>query len=151
VKNAIIFGAIGLALSMIYVLFSVLFCPSIASEGDFVDYGVSVLDNAKDHRMNKKEFAVAAIAKAMNKEDVALVSTIGEKRFARVADELSDDLGQKIVYNMLKKTSSILVLDAVRCSLNAGDSKNAEIYLNSSIRNSKDEKIIAICIYNNLY
>lgn len=50
---------------------------------------------------------------------------------------------QKIVYNMLKKTSSILVLDAVRCSLNAGDSKNAEIYLNSSIRNSKDEKIIA--------
>lgn len=50
---------------------------------------------------------------------------------------------EKIVYSMLKKTSSILVLDAVRCSLNEGDSKTALNYLNSSIRNSKDEKIQA--------
>lgn len=50
---------------------------------------------------------------------------------------------EKIVYSMLKKTSSILVLDAVRCSLNAGDSKTALNYLNSSVRNSKDEKIQA--------
>ena len=48
-----------------------------------------------------------------------------------------------IVYNLLKKTSSVLVLDAVRCSLNAGDSKTALSYLNSSIRNSKNEKISA--------
>lgn len=50
---------------------------------------------------------------------------------------------EKIAYNMLKKTSGILVLDAVRCSLNCGDSKTARSYLNSSVRNSKDEKIIA--------
>lgn len=50
---------------------------------------------------------------------------------------------EKIVYSMLKKTSGILVLDAVRSSLNAGDSKTALNYLNSSIRNSKDEKIQA--------
>lgn len=50
---------------------------------------------------------------------------------------------EKIVYSMLKKTSSILVLDAVRSSLNAGDSKNALSYLNSSVRNSKDERIQA--------
>lgn len=50
---------------------------------------------------------------------------------------------EKFVYSMLKKTSSILVLDAVRCSLNAGDSKTAMNYLNSSVRNSKDEKIQA--------
>lgn len=50
---------------------------------------------------------------------------------------------EKIVYSMLKKTSSILVLDAVRCSLNAGESKTAMNYLNSSVRNSKDEKIQA--------
>lgn len=48
-----------------------------------------------------------------------------------------------IVYNLLKKTTSVLVLDAVRCSLNAGDSKTALNYLNSSIRNSKNEKILA--------
>lgn len=50
---------------------------------------------------------------------------------------------EKIVYNILKKTSSILVLDAVRTSLNAGESETAKSYLNSSIRNSKDEKIQA--------
>lgn len=50
---------------------------------------------------------------------------------------------EKVVYNLLKKTSSVLVLDAVRCSLNAGESATALNYLNSSIRNSKDSKIIA--------
>lgn len=50
---------------------------------------------------------------------------------------------EKIVYSMLKKTSSILVLDAVRSSLNAGDSKTALNFLNSSVRNSKDERIQA--------
>ena len=49
----------------------------------------------------------------------------------------------KIVYNMLKKTPSILVLDAVRCCLNCGEAKTALSYLNSSIRNSKDSKIQA--------
>ncbi|MBQ0162142.1 MAG: SPOR domain-containing protein [Treponema sp.] len=50
---------------------------------------------------------------------------------------------EKIVYNLLKKTSSILVLDAVRTALNAGEGETAKSYLNSSIRNSKDEKIQA--------
>lgn len=50
---------------------------------------------------------------------------------------------EKIAFNTLKKTSSVLVLDAVRCSLNAGESATALNYLNSSIRNSKDEKISA--------
>lgn len=49
----------------------------------------------------------------------------------------------KIVYNMLKKTPSILVLDAVRCCLNCGEAKTALSYLNSNIRNSKDQKIQA--------
>lgn len=50
---------------------------------------------------------------------------------------------EKIVYNLLKKTSSILVLDAVRTALNAGEAETAKSYLNSSIRNSKDEKVQA--------
>lgn len=50
---------------------------------------------------------------------------------------------EKIAYSMLKKTSSVLVLDAVRCCLNCGDSQTARNYLNSSVRNSKDEKIAA--------
>lgn len=50
---------------------------------------------------------------------------------------------EKIVYNMLKKTPSVLVLDAVRCCLNCGEAKTALSYLNSNIRNSKDAKIQA--------
>lgn len=50
---------------------------------------------------------------------------------------------EKIVYNLLKKTSSVLVLDAVRTALNAGEAETAKSYLSSSIKNSKDEKIQA--------
>ncbi|WP_407427072.1 SPOR domain-containing protein [Treponema sp.] len=41
------------------------------------------------------------------------------------------------------KNSEQLVVDAVRCALSAGDYSSAETYLNSSVRNSKDEKILA--------
>lgn len=44
---------------------------------------------------------------------------------------------------MPKKTSPQLVLDAVRCALCSGDSATAEKYLNSTVRNSQDEKIQA--------
>lgn len=43
--------------------------------------------------------------------------------------------------NMPKKTNEQLVIDAVRCALNAGNYNAANNYLNSSVRNSKDEKI----------
>lgn len=41
------------------------------------------------------------------------------------------------------KTSEQLVLDAIRCALNAGDYQSAQSYLNSSVRNSKDENVLA--------
>lgn len=41
------------------------------------------------------------------------------------------------------KTSEQLVIDAVRCALSAGDSDTADSYLNSSVRNSKNERIQA--------
>lgn len=44
---------------------------------------------------------------------------------------------------MPKKTSPQLVLDAVRCALCSGDSATAEKYLNSTVRNSQDERIQA--------
>lgn len=42
---------------------------------------------------------------------------------------------------MVKKTNEQLVLDAVRCALNSGDYQTAELYLNSTVRNSKSESI----------
>lgn len=42
---------------------------------------------------------------------------------------------------MPKKTNEQLVLDAVRCALSCGDFLTADNYLNSSVRNSKNDKI----------
>ncbi len=44
---------------------------------------------------------------------------------------------------MPKKSSEQLVLDAVRCALSAGDSETADSYLNSAVRSSSDETIVA--------
>lgn len=44
---------------------------------------------------------------------------------------------------MPKKTNEQLVLDAVRCALSCGDFATADSYLNSSVRNSKNETIQA--------
>ena len=46
---------------------------------------------------------------------------------------------------MPKKSNEQLVLDAVRCALSSGDSDTADSYLNSDVRNSKEEAVIA-CI-----
>lgn len=42
---------------------------------------------------------------------------------------------------MPKKTNEQLVLDAVRCALSYGDFQTADSYLNSSVRNSKNDRI----------
>jgi len=44
---------------------------------------------------------------------------------------------------MPKKSNQQLVLDAVRCALSAGDYATAESYLNSAVRNSKNETVQA--------
>lgn len=44
---------------------------------------------------------------------------------------------------MPKKTNEQLVLDAVRCALSAGDFPTADSYLNSAVRNSKNDNIQA--------
>ncbi|MBO4321324.1 MAG: SPOR domain-containing protein [Treponema sp.] len=44
---------------------------------------------------------------------------------------------------MPKVTTEQIVIDAVRCSLNCGDYSTAESYLNSSVRSSKNQTILA--------
>ncbi|MBR4448619.1 MAG: SPOR domain-containing protein [Treponema sp.] len=44
---------------------------------------------------------------------------------------------------MPKKTSEQLVIDAVRCALSFGDYNSAQTYLNSTVRSSKNNQIIA--------
>lgn len=52
------------------------------------------------------------------------------------------------VKGMANRTSEQLVIDAIRCALSAGDYSTAESYLNSAVKNSKDEKVLA---YTKLY
>lgn len=59
-----------------------------------------------------------------------------KKSYAQAAGIRASD-----VEGMKKRTSEELVLDAVRCALSAGQGETALLYLNSAVRNSKDEKI----------
>ena len=52
------------------------------------------------------------------------------------------------VQGMPKKSNEEIVLAAVRCALSSGDYESADSYLNSSVRNSKDQTIQA---YTKLY
>ena len=49
-----------------------------------------------------------------------------------------------IVSGVPNKNSEELVIDAIRCALCAGDYSSAEKYLNSSVRNTKDEKLLPL-------
>lgn len=59
-----------------------------------------------------------------------------EKSFVTAAGISASDAEK-----MTKKTNEQLVLDAVRCALNYGNYSSAESYLNSAVRNSKDQTI----------
>ena len=61
-----------------------------------------------------------------------------EKNYAAAAA-----IGSPDAAGMPKKSAEQLVLDAVRCALCLGDSQKADSYLNSAVRNSKSEKVIA--------
>ncbi|MBR0495728.1 MAG: SPOR domain-containing protein [Treponema sp.] len=50
---------------------------------------------------------------------------------------------ENVVVGVPNKNSEELVIDAVRCALCAGDYASADSYLNSAVRNTKDEKIKA--------
>lgn len=63
-----------------------------------------------------------------------------QRTFAKAAGISS---GNVTAEGMPKKSSERLVLDAVRCALSAGDWENAENYLNSAVRNSKNQEIQA--------
>ena len=61
-----------------------------------------------------------------------------QKSYAQAAGIAAGD-----AEGMPKKTNEQLVLDAVRCALSGGDYTTADSYLNSAVRNSKNEKVQA--------
>ena len=70
-------------------------------------------------------------------EQIGLYSD-AEKSYVAAAAIAADN-----AEGMPKKTAEQLVIDAVRCALSYGDGETAERYLNSVVRNSKNEAIQA--------
>lgn len=64
-----------------------------------------------------------------------------QKTYAQAASIAGS--ADSVVAGVPNKNSEELVIDAVRCALCAGDYASAESYLNSAVRNTKDEKIAA--------
>ena len=62
---------------------------------------------------------------------------------ARQSYAAAAGIGAKDAEGMKRKSSEELVIDAVRCALSGGQADLAVQYLNSSVRNSKNEKIQA--------
>lgn len=61
-----------------------------------------------------------------------------QKTYAQAASIAAGD-----AVDMPKKTNEQIVLDAVRCALSSGDYATADSYLNSAVRNSKNEDVQA--------
>lgn len=156
-KNKLIF-LVFLFVNFSTGLFAQKFCVSVIEESlnkDSIDQTVVYLqENVKKAQTNFDKRIIYSFLASVQEQSSkfkdasssfakAVSQSISQKEINSFILKKEASSAEKIVYNMLKKTSSILVLDAVRCSLNAGDSKNAEVYLNSSVRNSKDKKIIA--------
>lgn len=73
----------------------------------------------------------------MIQESLALYDDAKDSYVAAAGISAGDAAG------MPKKSSEVLVLDAVRCALSAGDGELALQFLNSAVRNAKSEKIQA--------
>ena len=134
-----------LLISILASISASLFCQNLTAK--------KIADNAV-----KKENPQEA-AEYLQKE-IECISEASEKRalyafLASIQESLADYKAAETSYakaaglpaanieGLPKKSSERLVLDAVRCALSAGDYTNAENYLNSAVRNSKNPEIQA--------
>lgn len=106
------------------------------SVGDSVSY---IKKNLASLSTNADKRAVYAFLAALL-EQQGLYSE-AQKTYAQAASIQGS--ADSLVPGVPNKNSEELVIDAVRCALCAGDSASADSYLNSAVRNSKSESIIA--------
>ena len=106
-----------------------------ASQKSSVDDSVLYLKNQIKNITVPSEKRSAYILLASLQEQLSLYSD-AQKNYALAAGITAGD-GE----DMPKKSNEQIVLDAVRCSLCCGDCDTADSYLNSAVRNSKNERI----------
>ena len=113
------------------------FVTSEAAKKDSVEESVSYLKSQISKMTIPAEKRAAYVFLASLQEQLAYFDD-AQKSYAQAAAIAAGD-----AEGMPKKTNEQIVLDAVRCALSSGDYQTADSYLNSAVRNSKNEKVQA--------
>lgn len=108
-----------------------------AAKKDTVEESLSYLKSQVSKMTQPAEKRAVYIFMASLEEQMALYDD-AQKSYVQAAGIAAGD-----AEGMPKKTNEQIVLDAVRCALSSGDYSTADSYLNSAVRNSKNEKIQA--------
>jgi len=130
---------------LVFCLFSSLFAAELtakfvtteASKKETVEESVSYLKNQVTKMSSPSEKRAVYVFLASLMEQMSNFEG-AQKYYAQAASIAAGDAD-----GMPKKTNEQIVLDAVRCALSSGDYATADSYLNSSVRNSKNENIQA--------
>ena len=106
----------------------------------------SLADSVSYIQKNVASVSVSAEKRAVYAFLAAILEQQGQyaeaqKTYAQAASIQGS--AESVVAGVPNKNSEELVIDAVRCALCAGDFASADSYLNSSVRNSKSEKILS--------
>lgn len=111
------------------------FAATEATKKETVDESVTYLKTQISKMTVPAEKRAAYVFLASLQEQMALYSD-AQKSYATAAGIAAGD-----AEGMPKKSNEQLVLDAVRCALSCGDFATADSYLNSAVRNSKNDTI----------
>ena len=111
-----------------------------AAKKSSLDESIAYLKkNAPSVTVNAEKRAVYAFLAAILEQQGQYAEA--QKNYVQAASLQGS--ADSVVAGVPNKNSEQLVIDAVRCSLSAGDYASAESYLNSAVRNTKDETIKA--------
>lgn len=113
------------------------FVTSEAAKKDSVDESVKYLKTQVAKMTSPAEKRATWIFLAALQEQLAYFDD-AQKSYAQAAAIAAGD-----AEGMPKKSNEQIVLDAVRCALSAGDYATADSYLNSAVRNSKNDTVQA--------
>lgn len=114
------------------------FISTEAAKKDSVEESLSYIKTQIPKISASSEKRAAYVFLASLQEQMALYDD-AQKSYAQAAGIAAGD-----AEGMPKKTNEQLVLDAVRCALSSGDSATADSYLNSAVRNSKNQNVQAV-------
>lgn len=113
------------------------FITTEAAKKDTVEESIAYMKARAAENKNPAEKRAVYICLASLQEQMSMFDD-AQKSYAIAAGISAGDAA-----GMPKKTNEQIVLDAVRCALSCGDSATADSYLNSAVRNSKNETVQA--------